>query len=317
MTLVIAAVTPRVLVVGADRRLTANGVIVDEESTKLTVIITADSRMVLAYTGRARCGNFATEEWLLQHIWSQRDKGTLEIIETLRLEIGERLHEFAPARMTILIAGFTYAEGQTESCLWKISNFEHREDQSPKTTFQTISYPSGESRVILAGNPHGVSSSELRGLRQMLKKAPARGIEKKIHSIIQRASRSPLSGGTVGEQCNTCILSSNVDKDIEATYFTGHRTHEMYAVNSVFTAPAGQLMLGGQLTVTEDMPFTAVPIRKRKQPCSCGSGLKYKLCHGAIEYPYAALGAVTTFNEEPFPASGKRRCVLSRGASFL
>jgi hypothetical protein len=65
MTLILAALAPDAVVVGADRRLSAHGQVVEEESTKLTVLVTSDARSVIAYTGLARAGAFETEKWIL------------------------------------------------------------------------------------------------------------------------------------------------------------------------------------------------------------------------------------------------------------
>lgn len=64
MTLILAIGNLQQVVVVSDRRLTNNGVLVEDESNKATVLFCKDSRLAVAYTGLAKLGSFSTRRWL-------------------------------------------------------------------------------------------------------------------------------------------------------------------------------------------------------------------------------------------------------------
>ena len=48
----------------SDRRLTVDGTLHDDESNKAGVLISDDARLAFGFTGLARIGSFATQQWL-------------------------------------------------------------------------------------------------------------------------------------------------------------------------------------------------------------------------------------------------------------
>ncbi len=67
------------------------------------------------------------------------------------------------------------------------------------------------------------------------------------------------------------------------------------------------------MTVPNDSPSTVIPKVGRNDLCSCGSKIKYKLCHESIRYPYMAMGTSITLRDEGYK-SGKIFQVLNIGA---
>jgi len=321
MTLILAALAPEYVVVGADRRLSDNGQIVEEESTKLTVLVTPDARTVIAYTGIARARAFDTEHWILDtlHHVSSATPDLHSILEGLRSGAGAAIRQLAgtsppDTRLTVLVAGFIYQGEAAEPWAWKITNWEHTGSLTEE--FQIISYtPSAPDKMHLipAGNTTAVAGSDTEMLEALLRCGiPALGVEKKIHDIIRKASLSPLSANTVGTQCNAYIVSRNTGLPITATYYSEHVTRKMYSVNAVLH---DMMSSGGLLQVGGFMPPAVVPKRKPNEPCSCGSGEKYKKCHGALEYPYLPIRVEWGYQKPPYPASGQSIAVESRGAA--
>ena len=68
MTLIVAAGNKDFAVLAADRRLTSNGKLVDDEANKATILACYDARMAIAFTGLATWGSFSTEKWLLESL---------------------------------------------------------------------------------------------------------------------------------------------------------------------------------------------------------------------------------------------------------
>jgi|SRR5882724_10067807 len=64
MTLILPMVNLQQAVLVTDRRLTRNGVLVNDESNKAFVFVCRDARLTVAYTGLAELGNFLTRRWL-------------------------------------------------------------------------------------------------------------------------------------------------------------------------------------------------------------------------------------------------------------
>jgi len=167
--------------------------------------------------------------------------------------------------------------------------------------------------LVSAGNISAVEAPDTVLLESMLRRGiPAVGVEKKIHDIIRKASLSPRSRNTVGPQCNACIVSRDTGLKIAATYYSEHVTRNVYSVNAVLH---DMMMSGGLLQVGGSMPPAVVPKRGRNEPCSCGSGEKYKKCHGAFEYPYLPMTVQRCYDKPPYPASGQSIVVESRGAA--
>lgn len=68
MTLIVAAGCRDYALLLADRRVTREGQLVDDERNKLVVPRTPGARIVVAYTGVAQLGAFRTDEWLPERL---------------------------------------------------------------------------------------------------------------------------------------------------------------------------------------------------------------------------------------------------------
>src|SRR6266508_5898276 len=103
MTLIIAAGHERDMVLVADRRLTVNARVQEEESKKTATLMCRDGRVAVAFTGLARADRirFQTRPWLLEALAdSARGFYTLEAtmhglaqaatVRINRLPIGDR-----------------------------------------------------------------------------------------------------------------------------------------------------------------------------------------------------------------------------------
>jgi hypothetical protein len=322
MTLILAALGHTFVVVGADRRLSDNGRIVEEESTKLTVLVTPDARAVVGYTGIARAGTFNTELWLLETLSAASrasPDGTSPdlhpILEGLRsraeIEIG-KIAGAIDARLTLLVVGFLYRDATTEPWAWKITNWEHSSSGVRTPEFQTISYAPSTQNLVSAGNIEAVAKTEIASLEELLRNGvPAIGLEQKIHDVIRKTSLSLGSGNTVGAQCNVCTVMRDTTQKIAATYYSENVTHKMYSVNTAFP---GMITSGALLEAAGGLPPAVVPKRGRNEPCPCGIGQKYKKCHGALAYPYRPLVVIQRYDKPPYPAS-QLIFVESKGAA--
>lgn len=65
MTLILVVASPLATVLVSDRRLTSDGLLIDDESNKAFIITPRGARLVAAFTGLARVGSFETQTWLM------------------------------------------------------------------------------------------------------------------------------------------------------------------------------------------------------------------------------------------------------------
>jgi hypothetical protein len=329
MTLILTTVQPTVVVMVSDRRLSHNGTIVDDEATKLTVLVTRDARVCIAYTGIARSGAFQTEEWLL-HALRAATNDTLEIypiLEKLRLRASSdiaALNDATNPRLTLAISGFHYDNDDAVPMAWKLTNWEHNENGNAQTEFQLIHYsltPPNEDFLLCAGNTNAVTSSDMDGIRQLLRDGVAPiGIEAKLHSMVRKASTHENARNTIGRQCNACVIWSNTESTIQTTYYSSQLSRYVYGVNTVFAIGpefGAMIVAGSVLSVGQSLPPAVVPSAGRNQPCPCGSGQKYRHCHSKISYPYWPFYGMKELNDPPFPPSGRKVSIICTGAAGI
>jgi hypothetical protein len=99
---------------------------------------------------------------------------------------------------------------------------------------------------------------------------------------------------------------------IVATFYSNHTTNKIYGVNTVLH---DNVTHGAFLKVCELLPAAVVLQQAPNTRCSCGSGDKYRKCHGALKYLYFPLTHRISFENTPFPASGQLAAVACQGAA--
>ena len=323
MTLIIAAVTPEYCVMGADRRLTEGGRVVEEESTKLTVLVTWDARTVVGYTGVARIQGFETDRWILDTLGSLRTQSDPihTILEGMRSRASDAIRALAACgqedlRLSLVVAGFIYQGGAVEGRIWKITNFEGCGSIPSRDHFEILTFvPKSpeEPLLVAAGMTQAVGKDEWEALEsRFLKGIPAFGAERKLCQVIQRASLNPSAANAIGRQCNSCVVPRANSEKITAVYYSDSISRSVYAVNAVLR---GDIWAGGLLQTGASSPPALVPKRRRNEPCSCGSDEKYKRCHGAMEFPFWPMFFEVDRTEPPIPPSGSKVMVLCLGSA--
>src|SRR5690349_5024337 len=112
MTLIIAGINSKSAFLSADRRVSHEGKIVDDEFTKCFFIATPDSRGVFAFTGLAKCGSFKTEIWLRDQLNEViKNERSIEpmlrrITSQLNVDVIDSKIPCVDTRLTILYVGF-------------------------------------------------------------------------------------------------------------------------------------------------------------------------------------------------------------------
>jgi hypothetical protein len=131
MTLLIGMLNRRQAVLLADRRLSVNGRLTDDESNKAITLICQNARLAFAFTGLARVGTFETRLWLMETLAdaAAEHSDARFILERLTQVASNtfaklRITDLSAKRLTILCVGYLYDGDDRRGMLAQISNFE-------------------------------------------------------------------------------------------------------------------------------------------------------------------------------------------------
>ncbi len=299
------------VVLVADRRLTRNGVPFEDESNKAFVFICRDARLAVAYTGLAELGTFLTRRWLPEALMecAAPDFRMGPIIEQRFAERATRdfsklkVEKPSDKHLSVVLAGYCYDEKPPRCYCWLVSNFEGFGDHKrapglSSDQFQAFYYrdkrPTEEHTCILvpAGVGEAATRADYESLHRLIhENKPAEALVGKGIEVIRTAAHSlrgkPI-GELIGEQCDSIVLPSNPQDEAVGEYHSAKVATRQY-LPSLINARGDE---SGVYTITEgwseahnadDQPLVvSVPKVGRNHPCPCGSGLKYKKCHGAI-----------------------------------
>lgn len=116
---------------------------------------------------------------------------------------------------------------------------------------------------------------------------PARAIVGKAVDLLREVATSPASKGMISEQCTSIVLPSDPGADAAFEYHAGAVTEILGGVAYVEATGGsrGTWILKPEAVRFRDSagaPILTVPKVGRNQPCPCGTGKKYKHCHGRV-----------------------------------
>ena len=306
MTLLVGLSGPSISGLVADRRITSQGVLVDDEFNKTTVLFCDDAKLAIAFTGLATWADFDTQKWLT---------GTLSSIGKSHHHIADILEEFtrmaterfmtlsAPdRRLAVMFVGYVYWEKIPSNVIYVVSNFGATDNSFSRTSTNT-----GEAIVEVAGCERAVSSKDTGLLEQALRLAPSKAaIIQKAVRLVQNVATTTRSAGLVGKQCNSISMFAARDTMVSATYHSAHKTGHAYGCSVVIATSTGQMcvesveIMGGSVL--------AGPKIGKNNCCWCGSGKKFKHCHLKL---LGAVYANTPFFRRPLPWTVQQKSEVS------
>lgn len=302
MTLIIAMANREQAILVSDRRLTANSRLVDDDSNKAAGIILADARLGAAFTGLAQAPGFTTNRWLCKVLTElaapeHRMEPLLERFAARAERDFSGITGNWDKRLTVGFVGYSYDCDPPRPWLWRVSNFEGGPDDQAGsqagTQFTTLywrgRHPPPDRVCLLRafGGTNAISSGDMDALHHLLHALkPARALVGKAVEVIQAASRSPKARGTIGTRITSVVVPSNPARPGYTEYHTDQVLHQSGGV--VFIEARGgvhgswflEVDSVGTLDASGNPAISAVPKVGRNQPCPCGSGEKYKRCHG-------------------------------------
>jgi len=316
MTLIAGLGNYRQVILISDRRLSWKGKPVDEESNKATTFVCRDARLVAAFTGVARAGNFITRRWLLEALVESatpeylleptlnrfRDRASRDIkkaaddYDRIYAKNGQPKLD---RRLSILLGGYSYVEEPPRCYFFLISNFEKFNSQystaataSDEFTLDILreSRPSEIPFVMVAyvGNTDAMKQRHVEPLQTLLREdRPPEALVGKGIEIIRQVSKLPKSGQVIGEQCTSIVLPRDPSLPTRSQYHSAKNATRVFTPSHVEARGGefGAYVLDSPYTEIRDaadQPFIlAVAKVGRNHPCPCGNGKKYKKCHGA------------------------------------
>ena len=298
VTLIITTLSPRAVTMVGDRRLTLRkGEVYREDATKQGYLCTPDACALYGYTGIAECGDWRLHKWIGEEI--------LDIVKNEELPLNElmgRLAERATKlfkthtnikkldksqlHTTIIFAGYM---GNSDPFYAIVSNFEDAYGASPiareefvATFARTNSREDSASATFLTGNVKGLKFERWSDLNQLLLSGkPIKALLGKSQALLSEASNSTASGNTIGKSRMVAHMKapiSGVPSSPSSKFVGDKKASRIYALDMINTFPEFHTFISDVELCSAKL--SVYPNQLRNAPCSCGSGKKYKFCHG-------------------------------------
>jgi hypothetical protein len=277
---------------------------VSEEYNKLAAFVCKNARVGVGFTGVATTPTgFNSARWLLEALMeAARPSPFLQpTVERLReiatRDIGALEGE---NQLTVVLAGYIHSDAPPLGCLCCISNFEGPDGMRYPVR------PAFESYVITQDRPspepfhlmrvygstdvlkNRVSQEDGAVVGRLLEqRRSARAIRDKALEALNRVGAPGGEMGAIGRQRGSMVVPSELSKPIMTDYLSDENRWEVEFPSQVIMVGAdtdGAVIGLSMRTENRALPLT---VRKvpRNYPCPCGSGIKYKRCHGRVVPP--------------------------------
>lgn len=303
MTLIITVANDENIIQVSDRRLSYSKGKPNDESNKAIVMYCNDARMVIGYTGLAEAGKFKTRDWLLDALnkCGPPDFTANGIINRFREMASQDfanlklLRNVSPynRRLTILFSGYLF-QSPVVAVFTIVTNFENRMsgeisrgDWGKFVTFnRREEWPRAKPFSLFnsIGVIPDINDSDFRKLDDLVNKIKnPEAIIGKLIDIFHKFAGSAKSEGAVGKQLNSVVLSRDLSLNVRTQYYSNEVKSETYMPDVVYVQTGQHLNVSSVSIRPLDANVSSAlsgPKLKRNQICWCGSGKKYKRCHG-------------------------------------
>jgi len=305
MTLILTLGNSEQVIQISDRRLTVNSKLKDDESNKAGILICGNARLAFGFTGLSQIWDFKTRPWLLSALeeCSPPDYTIGGILDRLKKKATRDFHTL-PAlrsipqsnkRLSVMFSGYLYNQDPPLVVCALLSNFQGLKFSAVsrtardefECTYYTEKRPTDQeiSLVQRVGFWPAMNNKDVDSLRKFLKELrPAKAITGKAVEIMRTIADRPQAEGKIGKQLSSISLPSDITMSAETDYYSNVLAHEVYmpdmivAVNDKNQSSFTGISL--QAVDPANTPPMEVPKVGRNQPCPCGSGKRYKWCHG-------------------------------------
>lgn len=312
MTLVLALVNDDQVIQISDRQLTnSDGSACVLPENKATVLTLSDARLVCGFAGLAKAGRFRTGRWLLEALAEAAPPdhlahGTVERFTRAATELFQRpdiARGVAPEYrgLSVLFTGYRDVlepPNIIAALVTNFQNFETGEDEAPWEEFRATYWSvrqdeTNPTYIQRIGQWPAMQPADEHGLRHALRerRSAASLIELGVGVMREIAAR-PSARRTIGRELSSVVLPpyrpTEVDEGsipVVGGFHPVGAAHLWHGVNQVVSIASGPqiTLMDPQMGPVEKTPTSVVAVQKvgRNKPCPCGSGKKYKRCHGA------------------------------------
>jgi hypothetical protein len=289
-------------VVVGDRRLMSftGGVasVAAEDRTKLTAFECRDGRGVFAFAGLAEATSFRADEWLLGALVeaARPDYGLavtlnrLPELATARIAKVKNLNE-SERRLSIFFGGYAYPDDDRPRMIQAIiSNFErvNRRLASGRSaddfwidgSMQRDAEWTTEPAVVCGGEPGGCRAARV-GRADQARGPGLRPCSRRAGVNVIRAASDRDGHATIGKDCLVAVVPSEASQGTILSHEPDQPTRIMAAANLVRAGGDDDWYAIRDMRIEPDDPSVVLmPKTGRNKPCPCGSGRKFKHCHG-------------------------------------
>jgi SEC-C motif len=305
VTLVIVLANNDQAIILADRRIGVARHPVNEEYNKLSVFVCKNARVGVGFTGVARTPTgFNTAQLLLEALMEaarprQLLQPTIERLSAIATRDIGALPGENP--LTIVLAGYIYSDAPPLGCLYWISNFEGlgarrygpvrpafesyvvtQDRPNPELFWLMQVYGSTDALKNRASQEDGAAVRRL-----LVERRPARAIRDKALATLNRVGAPSGELGRIGRQCGSIVVPSALSEPMMTDYLSDVNRWEVESPSQVVMVGADTdgAVMDLSARVDDQAPPLAVRKVPRNHPCPCGSGTKYKQCHGRVLPP--------------------------------
>jgi hypothetical protein len=309
VTLLITAVTRDYAVQVADGRLTVRGAQPGDIDTisKSTYLACADGVAGIAFTGLATATGFNTSQWTaaaLSDAGAEADHRLVPTLEQFRQRLSNEIWKLPIAeedrRLTFHVGGFVHPDRPARGFAAILSNVDHDYPTSaldtPTREFSLQPFYADSDRedvalLLIGGVDAAVTTDEEERLYESaVNRVRAEAFVSRSVAVVRRASTRRAARGLIGRDCISLIVRRDGSAAESAYHPDGRdpRSHSAAFVRSVGDGHGEYAIWGYEEEHRDERgkPIpAAVPKVGRNKPCPCGSGKKYKRCHGATARP--------------------------------
>lgn len=306
MTLIVAAISADYAIQVSDRRLSVDGKAQEVEATKATIFSCLNARFSVGYTGLARYGRFETAVWLRKVLRECAAPDYLAQPMTARL-LKRATHDFRTLselrdcprrdkRLTLMFTGFVSVRNQSRAATFFLTNYQDYEsgldDVEAWNDFRClyenavdvdgVDPPTVIQRIGVHTAFPQAQAEEIRPL--LAARKPPAAVVGKLIELMHLAADQPSSGATVGKNLISVVLPANYALAASSNYHPNAASTVSHLADIVIAMPQIKLS-ASKLQVqstTPGAPLLSVPKQQRNARCACGSGKKYKMCHGKV-----------------------------------
>ena len=299
MTLVLIGINRRHAVQISDRRLVSNGAVVEEEHEKGLLLLAPDARFVVSFTGLARLGRFEMRQWLLEALAEigSHYRDPTHLIESFtdnlncKFDSLQGLLRRIPEHMRLLQVGFVgyFDAAESPIGLWaKVTN--QRADASigrfEAQCGQENPEAAGLAMALGLGCTGATTDEDFRQMQTaLIDDLPAHALRSIMTRIITKAADGPRANGMIGKQLDYIHLPARRTEPCTSGQETAVAKAAVDMPRTIYIGTGGSIALE-ELSLSREpggMP-AIVPRVRRNQPCPCGSGQRYRECHGALKW---------------------------------